>query len=68
MVSRDVRHLVGEDPGQDLRRQQQRLGTNQQPHAITAVADPSEGLDVYLHFQRRDRDARGGRKAVELVG
>jgi len=67
VVSRDVRHLVSEDPAQDFRGQQQRLGTNDYPHAIAAMADPSEALGFYLHFQRRDRDARGRRKAVELV-
>jgi hypothetical protein len=67
MMSRDVRHLVGEDPAQDLRGEPQRLGTNQQAHAIAAVPDQRQPLGVRAHLQRRGCDAGSRRETAELV-
>jgi len=67
MTSRDVRHLVGEDPAQDLRGQAQRLGTNQQAHAIAAVPDQRQPVGVCAHLQRRSCDARSRRETAELI-
>ncbi len=67
MMSRDVRHLVRQDPAQDLRGEPQRLGTNQQPHAIGGVPDQRQPLGVRAHLQRRGCDARSRRETAELI-